>query len=328
MSIPPLFLAVALQLFPALPMREDAAPAAAPAPAPAAKSSTLEYIDIESNALKRPISVGVYLPPGYHDADNAERYPVLYFLHGLFGSERKWEQRGTARNVDALLASGQIAPMIVVCPNGENSFYMKWADGTEDWESFVVKDLVEAIDARYRTHAERSKRGLSGDSMGGFGALNLGFRNPAVFGSISAHSAALLPEDPGETPEWMKRFGKRVRQIFGDPPDAELWKANNPIHLARTADPKVLNSLAIYFDCGADDRYGFDSGANLLHEALKSRGIGHDYHLRNGNHGADYFIRHVDHSLLFHAQVFAAPHPEPGKTRRAGGPDAGSDSRN
>lgn len=305
MFVPPVLLAMACS-FVAIPAGFEDAGGGVVAPAPAAKSSTLQYIDVDSTSLKRPISVGVYLPPGYHDADNDRRYPVLYFLHGLFGSERKWEQRGTPKNVDALLRDGKIEPMIVVCPNGENSFYMKWADGTEDWESFVVKDLVAAIDGRYRTVAERSKRGLSGDSMGGFGALNLGFRNPAVYGSISAHSAALLPEDPGETPEWMKRFGKRVRQIFGDPPDAELWKANNPIHLARAIDAKTLNSLAIYFDCGADDRYGFDAGANLLHQALEGRAIRHEFHLRNGNHGADYFIQYVDHSLLFHAAAFRA----------------------
>lgn len=299
--------------------------------APKTKSaSKVEYFDVDSAALKRPISVGVYLPPGYADADSeAQRYPVLFFLHGLFGSERKWEQRGTAKHVDGLIAAGTIEPMIVVCPNGENSFYMKWADGTEDWESFIVKDLVAAIDAKYRTQVERSKRGLSGDSMGGFGALNLGLRNPQVYGSISAHSAALLPENPGETPEWMKRFGKRVRQIFGDPPDAELWKANNPLHLAQTVDSKVLASMSIYFDCGADDRYGFDVGASALHDRLKKREVQHEFHLRDGNHGADYFIQYVDHSLTFHAVAFRAPPPEDATaTRKESAPEAGGEKQN
>jgi S-formylglutathione hydrolase FrmB len=296
------------------------APAAQPAPEPTSK---VEYIQIDSPTLKRQVSVGVYLPAGY-DADPAKRYPAVYFLHGMFGSEHKWEQRGTPKHLDALIAAKKVEPMIVVCPDGENSFYMKWADGSADWETFIVKDLVEAIDKKYRTLADRSKRGLSGDSMGGFGALNLGFRNPKVFGSISAHSAALLPEDPSQTPEWMKRFGKRVRQIFGDPPDIALWKANNPIHVAKEGDADALKSLAIYFDCGDNDDFGFDIGARALHEALDKRSIPHEYHLRTGDHGRDYYVKYVDFSLEFHAEVFAGRNPTAAKPEASAPKDAKS----
>jgi S-formylglutathione hydrolase FrmB len=277
------------------------------APAPALSASKVEYVDVESPSLGRDIAVGVYLPAGYSEQED-RRYPVLYFLHGLFGSERKWQQRGTPEHVDRLIRDKSVEPMIVVCPNGENSFYM-------NWEAFIIKDLVAAIDAKYRTIPKREQRGISGDSMGGFGALNLGFRNPQIFGSISAHSAALLPEDPSETPEWMQRFGKRVRQIFGDPPDAEVWKANNPIHLARAVDVKVLNSIAIYFDCGESDRYGFDVGAQALHDALEKREVRHEFHLRKGGHGADYFIEYVDHSLVFHGNAFHAAPSQDGAVR-------------
>lgn len=266
-------------------------------------ASKVEYISVDSKTLGRAVNVGIYLPAGYAEATDA-RYPVLYFLHGLFGSERKWEQRGTPEHVDALIQAGEMPATIVVCPDGENSFYMKFADGSQDWEKFIVEDLVSAIDAKYRTKADRSQRGITGDSMGGLGAINLAFRNPTVYGSVSAHSAALLPVDPNEASERMKRFGKGLGPIFGNPIDVEHWKANNPVHIAESKDVKELSSLAIYFDCGEADRFGFDHGANLLHQILEKRGVPHEYTLRPGNHGADYYIRYVDFSLRFHAAAF------------------------
>src|SRR5262245_15301636 len=90
--------------------QQPAAPAPKPAPAkPAAAPAAavpsddkakgeMEYFELDSTVLNQKLNVGVYLPPDY-DASK-ERYPVLYFLHGLFGSAQKWEQRETNKTVD------------------------------------------------------------------------------------------------------------------------------------------------------------------------------------------------------------------------------------
>lgn len=299
---------------------DDSAPKAPPKPAAptpqedtaktdgaktnAKAESSLEYIEIDSEAVGKKVRVGVYLPAGYDASD--QRYPTLYFLHGLFGNERKWESRGTATQLDELIAKGEVKPMIVVCPNGEDSFYLKWKVGAIDWEQCIVHDLVEAIDKKYRTLATREQRGLTGDSMGGFGALNLGLRNPKVFGSISAHSAALLPADPTQTPEWMQRFGKKMKMVFGDPVDLDHWKANNPLNMVATKDAATWKDLKIYFDCGKSDRYGFDVTNDALDKEMTEHKVAHEYHLRDGNHGRDYFNEYVPFSLKFHDQAFRA----------------------
>jgi putative tributyrin esterase len=294
------------------------------APALAA-DSTVDYIEVESKSLKRKVEVGVYLPAGYADAANAgRRYPVIYFLHGMFGTARKWEDRGTAEIIDALIADAKIPPTIVISPDGaRSSFWMKWADGSQDWEAFVVGELVAAIDDRYRTLADRATRGITGDSMGGLGALNLAFRNPDVFSSVSAHSAAILPADPYQSPERMQRSGaSRFKPIFGDPIDLEHWKQWNPLCLAESYEKERLSRLAIYFDCGEADRYGFDEGARALHELLTKKGVAHESHIRPGNHGADYYIQYVDRSLSFHAAAFAKATAK--KTAKdAGAPEGG-----
>lgn len=272
--------------------------------ATAADSSKIEYIDVESPALHRAGQAGVYLPPGYERGE--DRYPVVYFLHGMRGSERQWEARGMGELLDGLIRAGEVPPMIVVAPAGENSMYVNWKSGEADWADFIAKDLVAVIDARYRTRAEPAFRGISGDSMGGYGALNVGFQQPDVFGSISAHSAALYPVDPDALPDWIKQRGERWGDIFGFPVDADHWRNNNPLHLATTLPVADLRRLQIYFDCGRDDRYGFDTGNAELDAVLAEREVPHVFHLRTGNHGREYFSKYAPESLRFHGAVFRA----------------------
>ena len=271
----------------------------------AAADSAFDYIEVESPALRKDVRVGVYLPPGYDD-EAERRYPTVYFLHGMFGNERKWESRGMPDKLDALIESGEAAPMIVVCPNGENSMYVDWKNGKADWKEFVHRDLVAEVDRRFRTIPTRAARGLSGDSMGGYGALNITFQHPDVFGSVSAHSAALYPVDPDDLPEWIKRRAKSWAPVFGAPPDEEMWRANNPLHLAATVDKAVLDSLSIYFDCGNRDDYGFHTWNADLAGILEDRDVAHEFHLLDGGHGRRYFAAYADRSLAFHGRTFKA----------------------
>jgi S-formylglutathione hydrolase FrmB len=62
--------------------------------------------------------------------------------------------------------------------------------------------------------------------------------------------------------------------------------------------------LAIYFDCGTDDEFGFYKGAQQFHDLLAARKIPHEFHLYPGGHDWDYFSRHFPASLTFHSHVF------------------------
>lgn len=269
-----------------------------------ASDSIVLYVKVKSTALKRAIPVGIYLPPGYDDSDDT-RYPVVYFLHGMFGDHRKWEERGCPEVLDQLIEEKKVPPMIVVAPSGErSSFWVNWVNGKNDWEVFVTDDLVRAVDAGYRTVADRDHRGITGDSMGGYGALNLGFKHPTLFGSVSAHSAMLYSVALEDLPGWVLERADSWGPIYGAPVDEAHWRANHPIHLAMTKDADALRTQRIYFDCGADDRFGFDAGARALDEALTERDVPHEAYIRDGNHGSDYFRRYVPLSLAFHGAAF------------------------
>ena len=160
------------------------------------------------------------------------------------------------------------------------------------------------IEKRYRVAPGRRNRAISGISMGGYGALHLAFRHPELFSAVSAHSAALIDKLPnflGARSSQSPR-SRVLGGVFGDPPDPAFWERNSPIALARKAN---LANLQIYFDCGDQDDFGFESGATALDKVLTSRRIPHEFHIYPGRHDAAYFAEHLPASLAFHSRAFS-----------------------
>ena len=76
----------------------------------------VEYKSFTSKVLGRDLRYGVYLPPSYA-ASPAKKYPVLYFLHGLFEDETRWSGRGgTDQIMNRMIADGKIGEFIVAIP--------------------------------------------------------------------------------------------------------------------------------------------------------------------------------------------------------------------
>jgi enterochelin esterase-like enzyme len=122
----------------------------------------------------------------------ANRYPVLYMLHGFTDSDSKWfgwEEHWINLHevLDAAMAGGNTREMIVVMPNAYNRFKGSMYSTSVtigDWETFVARDLVNYMDDHYRTIPEPSSRGLAGHSMGGYGTIRLGMKYPEVWSAI------------------------------------------------------------------------------------------------------------------------------------------------
>ncbi|MBI1941726.1 MAG: esterase family protein [Acidobacteria bacterium] len=266
-------------------------------------AASLTCEPVESSILRRAVSVCVALPEGYGSTSN-DRYPTLYFLHGLFENERSWGERGGQEVFEDLQNQGQLGDFIVILPDGGKTFYVNSLDGHEPYEDFFIRELVPFIDGKYRTLAKPAGRGISGTSMGGYGALHLAMSHPSVFGSASAHSAALLDRIPNPLPtEGRWGFYARVLQgPFGSPLNGEYWEANSPLTLAEHSER--FGGLRLYFDCGDRDRYGFEQGAQRLHQKLAAKGFPHDFALRPGDHGWSYLTQYMRYSLLFHWKWF------------------------
>jgi S-formylglutathione hydrolase FrmB len=265
----------------------------------------VEYKSFPSKLLGRELKYGVYLPPSYSSSPN-KKYPVLYFLHGLFEDETRWSTRGqTDQIMNRMIAEGKIGEFIVAIPYGGTSFYTNTRDGSEKWEDALVMEFIPLIESSYRINATRATRGISGTSMGGYGALKIAMKHPDLFGSASAHSAVLLQDLSAAkvSAGRLQRFQAMFDKIYGINQDLSYWEANNPMTLAK--DTKKLNGLKLYFDCGTEDDYGFDVGTRQLDEMLTKAGYPHESHLYSGRHGWDYAMQHTNESILFHWKAFS-----------------------
>ena len=299
-------LALPALLFALLPL-PHAAPSATASPPPANGASTagapgrVECSALASKILRHAVRFCAFLPPAY-DADPARRFPVLYWLHGLGQNEQALVDSGGWTMVEEMRSRGEIGDFILITPDGGQGFYLNSRDGRNPYEDFFVREFVPGMERRYRVQAARATRGISGVSMGGFGALHFALKYPHLFGASSAHSAALM-ENPPAAFNSGPRLGF-VESVFGWPVDHAYWVQNSAFTAVLRAP--VKEDWHIYFDCGSDDDYGFDEGNRLLDRLLTRRGIPHEFHIYPGRHGWSYFARHLPASLEFHGKIFSA----------------------
>jgi S-formylglutathione hydrolase FrmB len=271
--------------------------------------SRIDCDALNSRILKYPVHYCVYLPAGYDAGakiNPAQRYPVLYFLHGLGDNEQTLFNSGGWTLLDDLRKQHKIGEFLIVAPEGRRTFYINSADGSVRYSDFFLQEFIPYIEKRYRILPERSNRAISGISMGGYGALRFAFSHPEMFSSVSAQSAALITESPQELDAAAHSgapLGKLLATVFGDPIDVTHWRNNSPFVLAQKNAP-ALRKLAIYFNCGRDDNYGFEKGAASLDELLQKEGVKHEYHSYPGDHSLPYFLSHFEEVIEFHSRAF------------------------
>jgi S-formylglutathione hydrolase FrmB len=142
--------------------------------------------------------------------------------------------------------------------------------------------------------------------MGGYGALRFAFAHPEMFSAVSAQSAALITESPRDL-DTAARSGaplaKVLAAVFGNPVDPSHWNENSPFVLAKK-NAAGLRKLAIYFNCGQEDNYGFEKGAAALHQQLLKQRLQHEYHSYPGDHSLSYFLSHFAEVMEFHSKAF------------------------
>jgi enterochelin esterase-like enzyme len=240
---------------------------------------TIEMRTFHSAALERTMPYRIYLPPGY--ANTARRYPALYLLHGMGGTDRQWQDMGLAAAADRLISSGKIAPLIIVMPEGENAYWVDHATDGQQWGRYTAHDVVNDVDANFRSIARRQARAIGGISMGAHGALQLALNYPDEFGAVGAHSLVL------------RRYGS-APAYFGSATD---FAARDPVQLVR-AKGTAGCSFALWIDIGTADPW--TSEAKQFDGELNGLGIAHQWHLWNGDHSGAYWSAHLEDYLRFY----------------------------
>jgi enterochelin esterase-like enzyme len=237
---------------------------------------TTQTFSLASAALGgRSKPVYVYLPPGYKSHPD-RRYPVAYLLHGIPGRPTAFLFTVRAGVVEDILAArGKGKPMILVMPYGSTGTFTdkEWANGIgrgEGWETFVARDLVNAVDARYRTIRRGSARALIGLSEGGYGALNIGLHHPGEFGVLESWSGYELADN--------------LRSIFGARP--ALLARNSPLLTLRHVARRLRRDHTyVWFYSASEDHF---RSQNVAFERLlkRERIPSHFFVVRGGHNWA------------------------------------------
>lgn len=199
-----------------------------------------------------------YLPYGY-DENDATHYPVMYLLHGSWGSTDSWNSFWPI--LDTMIEEGKIPPVIAIAPITGNSY---WVDSEKfgHFESAIIQDLIPYVDTNYKTIASREGRGIVGYSMGGYGALRYSLSYPEKFGGATLLSPAIQDAEAPAT------SGAVERGSFGDPFDAKRWdELNYPAAL--DAYRKQNNVVPMYVITGDDDWNHLSEKEDLPSNAYK-----------------------------------------------------------
>jgi enterochelin esterase-like enzyme len=245
----------------------------------------LERVDYDSKTVGVKRWMQVYTPPGYA-AD--KKYPQLYVLHGIGGNEREeWTRGGVAHVVlDNLIADKKIEPLVVVFPNG-NATADPDAGGQggfgggrggrgggfggwgKPFENELLKDIIPYIESHYSVVADREHRAVTGLSMGGGQALNIGLANLDVFAWVGGFSSA-----PNTSPP---------EQLVADPENA------------------IKQLKLLYVSCGNKD--GLMRVSQGVHTHLKEKNVPHVWHV--DEHAHDF--QHWKRGLYNFAQLIFKP---------------------
>ncbi len=199
--------------------------------------------------------------------------------------------------------------MIIVRPEGNDSWYVDGAIGTGDkYESDILKELMPDVDKRYRTIQSRYGRAIAGLSMGGYGAIKYGLKYPATFAFAGSMSGAF-----GVTRYTDKEMGgsnlEPFMKTFG-PVGSETRKTNDVFEITRGLSPARVASLPyFYFDCGTEDAAQHFLPNRELSELFLEKKIPHEYRELPGNHSWQYWDQQVQVVLKIAAEKLRAHKP-------------------
>ena len=243
------------------------------------QSGMISESSFPSRALGLRLRFAVYLPPGYRDG--TERYPVIYYLHGLPAAGNAFRTFGF---VPAALEQHNLRA-IVVAPQGardgdSDPEYLDWGAG-RNWESAIARELPAFVDSHYRTIRGREGRALIGLSAGGYGALLLTLHHLSSFAAVESWSGYFHPTDPS---------GTKPLELGSPHADAKA-SAHALVTGLRSSVRRYPTFLAFYV--GRSDTR-FERENEQLNMELTRAGISHTFRIYDGGHSSSLWKREAE----------------------------------
>lgn len=153
-------------------------------------------------SLGYPVDIEVILPsftscnlsqPHTHSLPG--KFPVLYLLHGYGNDYQAWLRY---TSVERYAEEHRIAVVTFSC---HNKAYQNAPYG-ENFYDFLNEELPEFVENYFPVSGEAKDRFIGGLSMGGYGALLHGLKNPGRYSAIGAFSPGI--PDPDAEPDLMR----------------------------------------------------------------------------------------------------------------------------
>ena len=263
-------------------------------------AARVDTLAIPSAAMHKTYRAAVVLPASYAKNKKAS-YPVLYLLHGAYGHFADWLKNTPDKQLVQRLADQN--NLIIVLPEGETfGFYLDSPVSPDSqFETYLTKEVLPAIDQAYRTVRDRRGRVIAGLSMGGHGALYLAARHPDLYCAAGSMSGALdlttinrklSPTDAAQRAKlWVPILGTETN-------NPERFAVNSVMNLV---DQLHRNGLPLIIDCGVDD--GLIEINREAHRRLLYNHTPHDYIERPGAHTWEYWQNALPYQVLFFEQV-------------------------
>lgn len=256
---------------------------------------TLGYYTHDSAVTGTQMNFSLFMP----ELSKDEQVPYLTFLSGLTCTEDNFTTKAHAYARAAERGVAILAPD--TSPRGEGvaddeaydlgqgaGFYL---DATQEpWarhfqmESYLIRELLPLAEKEFKL--DPARKGITGHSMGGHGALTLFFRHENLFRSVSAFAPIVAPM---QVPWGQKAFTAYLG------PDRTLWEAHDSCALVRA---KGARDTEILIDQGLADPFLAEQLRPALFEAACAA-VGQKLTLRQ-HEG-------YDHSYFF-IQSFMADH--------------------
>lgn len=240
----------------------------------------LDYFTVKSPSLGNRADVSIFKPEGTFWS-----MPVVILLHGVYGSHWAWSLKAKVHEtLKKLIADKKIQPMMLIMPSDglfqDGSGYL--AHQSADYEKWIVEDVIQIVKENYTEVDKVSPVFLTGLSMGGYGALRLGAKCPAVFTAFSGLSSITRFEQMAEFVENLDQLKDAVKS---EENVIDIMLANKD------------NLKPFRFDCGKEDTL-FEAN-QILHKQLTENNIPHQFIINEGAHSWEYWHDHFAETLLF-----------------------------
>ena len=223
------------------------------------------------------------LPAKY---DKSTCYPILYLLHGHSGDHSDWIKRTKIADYVKDL------PLIVVMPNGENSWYVNaYNDPGNRFEDYIITDLPRHIGELYSV--DTARQAIAGLSMGGVGSIALAMKFPTKFRFAASLSGVInIPAFMDDTAKPAGKYlAASLKKAFGERPTPSRRK-HDVFSLVKQLPKDSLPYF--YFVTGIKDEF-FDilAAHRELTLTMKSINIPYEYHELPGRHNWQFWDREI-----------------------------------